>query len=166
MRPFSPKQDRRQNIHSILSIDAGPIIIGQAFEFDDEGNQAVKALRAEGYRIILINSNPAAIMTDPEMADTTYIEPITPEIVAKIIEQKRAACPDDKLVLLPAMGGQTALNTALALERNGPLAKHTVGMIGAKAEDRPTTDQLSNHFPEDKPGLGRQPNIPMPGQPT
>ena len=125
---------KRTDIHSILIIGAGPIIIGQACEFDYSGTQAVKALKAEGYRIILVNSNPATIMTDPELADATYIEPITPEIVAKIIEQERALHPNDKLVLLPTMGGQTALNTALALERNGTLAKHGVEMIGAKAD--------------------------------
>ena len=125
---------KRTDISSILIIGAGPIIIGQACEFDYSGTQAVKALKAEGYRIVLVNSNPATIMTDPELADATYIEPITPEIVAKIIEQERTARPKDKLVLLPTMGGQTALNTALALERNGTLAKWDVEMIGAKAD--------------------------------
>ncbi len=125
---------KRTDIHSILIIGAGPIIIGQACEFDYSGTQAVKALKAEGYRIVLVNSNPATIMTDPELADATYIEPITPEIVAKIIEQERTARPNDKLVLLPTMGGQTALNTALALERSGTLEKWDVEMIGAKAD--------------------------------
>src|SRR6202166_223707 len=120
---------KRTDISSILVIGAGPIVIGQACEFDYSGTQAVKALKAEGYRVVLVNSNPATIMTDPELADATYIEPITPEIVAKIIDQERAARPLDKLVLLPTMGGQTALNTALALERNGTLAKHNVEMI-------------------------------------
>ncbi len=124
---------KRTDISSILIIGAGPIIIGQACEFDYSGTQACKALKAEGYRIVLVNSNPATIMTDPELADATYIEPITPEIVAKIIEQERTARPDDKLVLLPTMGGQTALNTALALEKSGVLAKWSVEMIGAKA---------------------------------
>jgi len=119
---------KRTDIKSILIIGAGPIVIGQACEFDYSGTQACKALRAEGYRIILVNSNPATIMTDPELADATYVEPITPEIVAKIIEKER---PD---ALLPTMGGQTALNTALALERMGVLAKFGVEMIGARAE--------------------------------
>lgn len=119
---------KRTDIKSILIIGAGPIVIGQACEFDYSGTQACKALREEGYRIILVNSNPATIMTDPELADATYIEPITPEIVAKIIEKER---PD---ALLPTMGGQTALNTALALERLGVLEKFGVEMIGAKAE--------------------------------
>ena len=100
---------KRNDIHSVLIIGAGPIIIGQACEFDYSGTQAVKALKAEGYRVVLVNSNPATIMTDPELADATYIEPITPDIVAKIIEQERTARPKDKLVLLPTMGGQTAL---------------------------------------------------------
>ncbi len=118
---------KRTDIKSILIIGAGPIVIGQACEFDYSGTQACKALKAEGYRIVLVNSNPATIMTDPELADATYIEPITPEIVAKIIEKER---PD---ALLPTMGGQTALNTALDLDRMGVLAKFGVEMIGAKA---------------------------------
>jgi carbamoyl-phosphate synthase large subunit len=127
---------KRTDISSILIIGAGPIIIGQACEFDYSGTQACKALREEGYRIILVNSNPATIMTDPDMADATYVEPITPEIVAKIIEKER---PD---AVLPTMGGQTALNVALALFNDGTLAKYNVEMIGAdaqaidKAEDR------------------------------
>ncbi|MSO89766.1 MAG: carbamoyl-phosphate synthase large subunit [Rhodospirillaceae bacterium] len=127
---------KRTDIKSILIIGAGPIIIGQACEFDYSGAQACKALRAEGYRIILVNSNPATIMTDPGLADATYIEPITPEIVARIIAREK---PD---ALLPTMGGQTALNTAIALARDGTLAAHGVEMIGAndaviaKAEDR------------------------------
>ncbi|HWJ71425.1 MAG TPA: carbamoyl-phosphate synthase large subunit [Sphingobium sp.] len=119
---------KRTDISSILIIGAGPIIIGQACEFDYSGTQACKALKEEGYRIILVNSNPATIMTDPEMADATYIEPITPEIVAKIIEKER---PD---AILPTMGGQTALNTALALFNDGTLEKYGVQMIGADAE--------------------------------
>ena len=125
---------KRTDISSILVIGAGPIVIGQACEFDYSGTQAIKALKAEGYRIVLVNSNPATIMTDPDLADATYIEPITPEIVAKIIEQERAARPGDKLVLLPTMGGQTALNTALALDKDGTLAKYDVELIGAKAD--------------------------------
>ncbi|MEQ9527565.1 MAG: carbamoyl-phosphate synthase large subunit, partial [Parvibaculaceae bacterium] len=119
---------KRTDIKSIMIIGAGPIIIGQACEFDYSGTQACKALKEEGYRIVLVNSNPATIMTDPELADATYIEPITPEIVAKIIEKER---PD---ALLPTMGGQTALNTALALADMGVLEKFGVEMIGAKRE--------------------------------
>jgi carbamoyl-phosphate synthase large subunit len=119
---------KRTDISSILIIGAGPIVIGQACEFDYSGTQACKALREEGYRIILVNSNPATIMTDPDMADATYVEPITPAIVAKIIEKER---PD---AVLPTMGGQTALNTALALFNDGTLAKYGVKMIGADAE--------------------------------
>ena len=133
---------KRTDISSILIIGAGPIVIGQACEFDYSGTQAIKALKAEGYRIVLVNSNPATIMTDPDLADATYIEPITPEIVAKIIEKERAERPGDKLVVLPTMGGQTALNTALALAKDGTLDKYGVELIGAnadaidKAEDR------------------------------
>ena len=119
---------KRNDISSILIIGAGPIIIGQACEFDYSGVQACKALKEEGYRVILVNSNPATIMTDPGMADATYVEPITPEIVEKIIAIEK---PD---ALLPTMGGQTALNTALALEQNGALDRHNVEMIGAKAD--------------------------------
>ena len=119
---------KRTDIHSILIIGAGPIVIGQACEFDYSGAQACKALREEGYRVVLVNSNPATIMTDPQLADATYIEPITPEIVAKIIEKER---PD---ALLPTMGGQTALNTALALADMGVLEKYGVELIGAKRE--------------------------------
>ncbi len=127
---------KRTDIKSILIIGAGPIVIGQACEFDYSGTQACKALKEEGYRIILVNSNPATIMTDPDLADATYIEPITPEVVAKIIAKER---PD---ALLPTMGGQTALNTALSLRRMGVLERYNVEMIGAdahaidKAEDR------------------------------
>jgi carbamoyl-phosphate synthase large subunit len=119
---------KRTDIKSILIIGAGPIVIGQACEFDYSGVQACKALKAEGYRVILVNSNPATIMTDPEVADATYIEPITPEMVEKIIAKEK---PD---ALLPTMGGQTALNTALALDASGALKKYGVEMIGAKAE--------------------------------
>ncbi len=119
---------KRTDIKSILIIGAGPIVIGQACEFDYSGTQACKALKEEGYRIVLVNSNPATIMTDPDLADVTYIEPITPEIVAKIIEKER---PD---ALLPTMGGQTALNCALSLKKMGILDKFNVQMIGATAE--------------------------------
>ena len=119
---------KRTDITSIMIIGAGPIVIGQACEFDYSGAQACKALREEGYRVILVNSNPATIMTDPGLADATYIEPITPEVVAKIIEKER---PD---ALLPTMGGQTGLNTSLALEEMGVLEKFGVEMIGAKRE--------------------------------
>ena len=119
---------KRTDIQSIMIIGAGPIVIGQACEFDYSGAQACKALREEGYRVILVNSNPATIMTDPGLADATYIEPITPEVVAKIIEKER---PD---ALLPTMGGQTGLNTSLKLEEMGVLAKYGVEMIGAKRE--------------------------------
>ncbi len=128
---------KRTDIHSILIIGAGPIIIGQACEFDYSGTQAVKALREEGYRIVLVNSNPATIMTDPDLVGAggaTYVEPITPEIVAKIIARERTLHPDEKMALLPTMGGQTALNTALALDRDGTMAKYGVEMIGANAE--------------------------------
>src|SRR5690349_6317430 len=127
---------KRRDIKSILIIGAGPIVIGQACEFDYSGAQAVKALREEGYRVILVNSNPATIMTDPGLADATYIEPITPEIVERIIVKEQ---PD---ALLPTMGGQTALNTAMALARSGALKRLGVELIGAsesaiaKAEDR------------------------------
>ncbi|OUS13882.1 carbamoyl phosphate synthase large subunit, partial [Rhodospirillales bacterium 47_12_T64] len=119
---------KRTDIKSIMIIGAGPIIIGQACEFDYSGTQACKALREEGYRVILVNSNPATIMTDPGLADATYIEPITPEMVEKIIEKEK---PD---ALLPTMGGQTALNIGLSLEHSGVLKKHGVEMIGAKAD--------------------------------
>ncbi|HEY1360687.1 MAG TPA: carbamoyl-phosphate synthase large subunit, partial [Xanthobacteraceae bacterium] len=127
---------RRTDISSIMIIGAGPIVIGQACEFDYSGTQACKALKQEGYRVVLVNSNPATIMTDPELADATYVEPITPEIVGKIIAQER---PD---ALLPTMGGQTALNTALSLNKLGILEQYHVRLIGAtaqaidKAEDR------------------------------
>src|SRR5262249_44682752 len=127
---------KRNDLESILIIGAGPIVIGQACEFDYSGAQACKALRQEGYRVILVNSNPATIMTDPEMADATYVEPITWQVVARIIEKER---PD---ALLPTMGGETALNCALDLAREGVLEKFKVEMIGAtreaidKAEDR------------------------------
>ena len=127
---------KRSDIKSILIIGAGPIVIGQACEFDYSGAQACKALREEGYKVILVNSNPATIMTDPDMADSTYIEPVDWQTVEKIIKKER---PD---ALLPTMGGQTALNCALDLDKQGVLKKYNVEMIGAsktaidKAEDR------------------------------
>src|SRR3981189_1254811 len=127
---------KRTDLKKILLIGSGPIVIGQACEFDYSGTQACKALREEGYEVVLVNSNPATIMTDPETADRTYIEPITWEVVARIIERER---PD---ALLPTLGGQTALNTAMDLHRHGVLEKFNVEMIGAtpevidKAEDR------------------------------
>src|ERR1041384_5274461 len=136
---------KRTDIHSVLIIGAGPIIIGQACEFDYSGTQACKALKEEGYRVVLVNSNPATIMTDPEFADRTYIEPITPECVEKIIVREkeevrrllaignRQSAIGNKLVLLPTLGGQTALNTAMALHNSGVLQKHGVEIIGANA---------------------------------
>src|SRR5881397_3608890 len=118
---------KRTDIHSVLIVGAGPIIIGQACEFDYSGTQACMALKQEGYRVILVNSNPATIMTDPNLADATYVEPITPEIVGRIIAQER---PD---ALLPTMGGQTALNTAMALAKAGTLQQFGVELIGANA---------------------------------
>ena len=134
---------KRTDIHTVLIIGAGPIVIGQACEFDYSGAQACKALREEGYRVVLVNSNPATIMTDPDMADATYIEPITPEFVEKIIARERPNVPPGRVfALLPTMGGQTALNTALSLRKIGALERHNVELIGAtadaidKAEDR------------------------------
>ncbi len=118
---------KRTDIKSIMIIGAGPIVIGQACEFDYSGAQACKALREEGYRVILVNSNPATIMTDPDTADATYVEPITPEFIERIIEQEK---PD---AILPTMGGQTGLNIAMALDKNGALERHGVELIGAKA---------------------------------
>ncbi len=139
---------KRTDIRSIAIIGAGPIVIGQACEFDYSGVQACKALKAEGYRVILVNSNPATIMTDPGLADATYIEPITPEIVAKILEKER---PD---ALLPTMGGQTALNTAIALAENGTLARLGVEMIGAKTDViKKAEDRLLFREAMDKIGL-------------
>ncbi len=133
---------KRNDLQSVLIIGAGPIVIGQACEFDYSGAQACKALREEGYRVILVNSNPATIMTDPGMADATYIEPITWQVVERIIAKERAAHQGEKMAVLPTMGGQTALNCALDLHRHGVLERHGVEMIGAneraieKAEDR------------------------------
>src|SRR6266403_2209160 len=119
---------KRTDLKKILLIGSGPIVIGQACEFDYSGTQACKALREEGYTVVLVNSNPATIMTDPEMADRTYVEPVTWEVVAQIIEKER---PD---ALLPTLGGQTGLNTAMALHKHGVLSRFGVEMIGAKAE--------------------------------
>ncbi|NLH41157.1 MAG: carbamoyl-phosphate synthase large subunit, partial [Planctomycetes bacterium] len=127
---------KRKDIHKILIIGSGPIVIGQACEFDYSGTQACKVLRKEGFKVVLVNSNPATIMTDPELADRTYIEPITPEVVEKVIRREK---PDS---LLPTLGGQTGLNTAVALAENGVLKKYRVKMLGAnlksirKAEER------------------------------
>src|SRR5687768_14093168 len=127
---------RRNDLRRILIIGSGPIVIGQACEFDYAGTQAVKALKEDGYQVILVNSNPATIMTDPEFADRTYVEPLVPEVIEAIIEREK---PD---ALLPTLGGQTALNLALSLARSGALERHGVELIGAsvaaieKAEDR------------------------------
>ena len=119
---------RREDIHRILLIGSGPIVIGQACEFDYSGTQACKALREEGYEVILVNSNPATIMTDPVTADRTYIEPLTWEMVTKVIEKER---PD---ALLPTLGGQTGLNVAMDLDKHGVLKKYGVELIGADAD--------------------------------
>src|SRR6202161_3345200 len=119
---------KRTDLHTILIIGSGPIVIGQACEFDYSGTQAVKALKKEGYRVVLVNSNPATIMTDPELADATYIEPLTPEILEEIIAKERPQA------LLPTLGGQTALNLAVALAERGILNKYNVELIGAKLE--------------------------------
>jgi len=160
---------KRADIHSVLIIGAGPIIIGQACEFDYSGTQACKALREEGYRVILVNSNPATIMTDPEFADRTYIEPITPECVEKIIvreiEELKRLGAKGKLVLLPTLGGQTALNTAMALFRKGILKKYDVEMIGANAaaiergEDRHIFKELMLKIGLDVPVSGIAHNL-------
>ena len=127
---------KRKDIHKIMIIGSGPIVIGQACEFDYSGAQACKVLRREGFKVVLVNSNPATIMTDPDFADRTYIEPITPEIVEKIIQAER---PDS---LLPTLGGQTGLNTAVALAESGVLKKYGVKLLGAdlasikRAEER------------------------------
>src|SRR5512146_852800 len=141
----------RTDLHRVLVIGSGPIVIGQACEFDYSGTQACKALRAEGFEVVLVNSNPASIMTDPDMADRTYIEPLTPEVVRRVIEQER---PD---ALLPTMGGQTALNLAVALAKDGALARHGVKLIGAslaaieKAEDRQLVKDAMNRIRAEMP---------------
>src|SRR5438309_8665261 len=145
---------RNNELKKILLIGSGPIIIGQACEFDYSGTQACKALREEGYVVVLVNSNPATIMTDPETADRTYIEPITWEVVARIIEKER---PD---ALLPTLGGQTGLNTAMDLVHHGILAKYGVEMIGAradvidKAEDRQKFKEAMQRIGLDVPKSG------------
>jgi len=160
---------KRTDIHSILIIGAGPIVIGQACEFDYSGTQACKALREEGYRIILVNSNPATIMTDPEFADRTYIEPITPECVEKIIareiDEMQRLGATGKLVLLPTLGGQTALNTAMALVKRSTLERYGVEMIGANAaaiergEDRQVFKDLMLSIGLDVPISGTAHNL-------
>ena len=120
---------RRSDLDSILILGSGPIVIGQACEFDYSGTQAVRALKEEGYRVVLVNSNPATIMTDPDLADRTYIEPLSPDWVERVIEREK---PD---ALLPTMGGQTALNIAMDLDRDGVLEKHGVGLISIGATD-------------------------------
>src|SRR5512136_2021334 len=150
---------RRSDLHKILIIGSGPIVIGQACEFDYSGSQACKVLRQEGFEVVLVNSNPATIMTDPQMADRTYIEPIVPEIVAKIIAKER---PD---VLLPTLGGQTALNTAVALAEKGILKKYKVETIGAnikaikKAEDRKLFKKAMQKIGLDLPKSGQAYNL-------
>src|SRR5579871_3397640 len=128
LRQAEPTVPKRTDLHKILIIGSGPIIIGQACEFDYSGTQACKALREEGYTVVLVNSNPATIMTDPETADRTYIEPITWQVVEKIIAKER---PD---ALLPTLGGQTGLNTAMDLWKHGVLERYGVEMIGARAD--------------------------------
>src|SRR6478752_792215 len=160
---------KRTDIHSVLIIGAGPIIIGQACEFDYSGTQACKALKEENYRVVLVNSNPATIMTDPEFADRTYIEPITPECVEKIIarevEEMKRIGAKGKLALLPTLGGQTALNTAMALFRRCTLEKYGVEMIGANAqaiergEDRQIFKELMLKIGLDVPISGIAHNI-------
>src|SRR3982751_3676744 len=160
---------KRTDIHSVLIIGAGPIVIGQGCEFDYSGVQACKALKEEGYSVVLVNSNPATVMTDPEFADRTYIEPITPECVEKIIareiEEMKRLGAKGKLVLLPTLGGQTALNTAMALFRRGTLEKYGVEMIGANAdaiqrgEDRQVFKDLMISIGLDVPGSGTAHNL-------
>ena len=145
---------KRTDLKTILILGAGPIVIGQACEFDYSGTQAVRALREEGYKVVLVNSNPATIMTDPDLADVTYIEPIHWKVVEHIIQKER---PD---AILPTMGGQTALNCALELEKHGVLAKYGVEMIGAKAdaidkaEDRERFDEAMKKIGLECPRAG------------
>ena len=137
---------KRTDIKSILLIGSGPIVIGQACEFDYSGTQACKALREEGFKVILINSNPATIMTDPELADRTYVEPITLEVVEKVIERER---PD---ALLPTMGGQTALNATMGLVKRGVLEKYGVKLIGASIDAIKIAEEIL--AAEEKAGAG------------
>src|SRR3989440_2107002 len=147
---------RRTDIHSILIIGSGPIVIGQGCEFDYSGVQACRALKEEGYRVVLINSNPATIMTDPEFADATYIEPITPEAVEKILEyEKSHGTPVD--ALLPTLGGQTGLNTGMACFDKGILKKYRVEMIAA---DHPTIFRRRGPQSLNKPDNHKRPNSP------
>src|SRR5512139_3897511 len=145
---------RREDVKRVLVLGAGPIVIGQACEFDYSGSQACKALRSEGVEVVLVNSNPATIMTDPELADRTYVEPLRPEIVEAIIAREK---PD---ALLPTVGGQTALNLAMALAKSGALARHGVGLIGAsleaieKAEDRQLFKDAMNRIGVGMPRSG------------
>src|ERR1051325_9408177 len=160
---------RNNQLKTILIIGSGPIVIGQGCEFDYSGVQACKALREEKYRVVLVNSNPATIMTDPEFADRTYIEPITPQAVEKIIVREQQEMvglgPPGKLVLLPTLGGQTALNIAMALHKSGALERHNVEMIGAKAEaihkgeDREAFKQLMLSIGLDVPISGTAHNM-------
>ena len=151
---------RRTDIHTILIIGSGPIVIGQGCEFDYSGVQACRALKEEGYRIVLINSNPATIMTDPEFADATYIEPITPEAVEKILElESKGPVPVD--AVLPTLGGQTGLNTAMACFDQGIFTKYNVQMIGAnrqaifRGEDRQVFKDLMLKIGLKVPQIGR-----------
>ena len=140
---------RRADLSSVLVIGSGPIVIGQACEFDYSGTQACRVLRQEGIRVSLVNSNPATIMTDPEFADATYVEPVTPDIVAKVIERER---PD---ALLPTLGGQTALNCAVALHDSGVLREHGVELIGARI-DAIRAGEDRERFKEIVTGLGAE----------
>src|SRR5712692_1611797 len=145
---------KRTDIHKILIVGSGPIVIGQACEFDYSGTQACKALRSEGFKIVLVNSNPATIMTDPEIADRTYVEPLTPETVRAVIERERPQA------LLPTVGGQTALNIAVALAEDGTLERFGVELIGAKleaikiAEDRQLFKQAMEEIGLEMPRSG------------
>jgi carbamoyl-phosphate synthase large subunit len=156
---------KRTDIETILLIGSGPIVIGQACEFDYSGTQAVKALREEGYRVVLCNSNPATIMTDPELADRTYVEPLTVELLAQVLEREKPQA------VLPTLGGQTALNLAVALAKGGCLAAHGVELIGAsvdaieKAENRDRFKQVMQSVglrpqPRRGPGAPRRGRLP------
>jgi carbamoyl-phosphate synthase large subunit len=152
---------RRDDIDAVLILGSGPIVIGQACEFDYSGAQACKVLRREGYRVVLVNSNPATIMTDPEFADATYVEPLTPDFVEKVIAKERADHPEETLVVLPTLGGQTGLNVAVALARSGALERHGVQLIGAQlesidlAEDRRAFNQAMAEIGLEQARAGR-----------